>query len=73
MKAAMQAAGILRSATVRPPTHEPSKEELAEIRAAVEAAGLTPTRGSLSQPSAVACWRVAAVASWRQLTVTESL
>ena len=42
MKAAMQAAGILRSATVRPPTHEPSKEEMAEIRAAVEAAGLTP-------------------------------
>jgi 4-hydroxy-tetrahydrodipicolinate synthase len=41
MKAAMQAAGILRSATVRPPTHEPSKEEMAEIRAAVEAAGLT--------------------------------
>src|SRR5215510_11873402 len=32
MKAAMQAAGILRSGTVRPPTHEPSKEELTEIR-----------------------------------------
>jgi 4-hydroxy-tetrahydrodipicolinate synthase len=41
MKAAMQAAGILRSATVRPPTHEPSKQELAEIRAALNAAGLT--------------------------------
>jgi 4-hydroxy-tetrahydrodipicolinate synthase len=38
----MQAAGILRNATVRPPTHEPSREEMVEIRAAVEAAGLTP-------------------------------
>jgi 4-hydroxy-tetrahydrodipicolinate synthase len=44
MKAAMQVAGILRSATVRPPTHEPSKEELAEIRAAIKAAGLTTQR-----------------------------
>jgi 4-hydroxy-tetrahydrodipicolinate synthase len=42
MKAAMQAAGILRSATVRPPTKEPSKEELIEIQAAVKAAGLMP-------------------------------
>ena len=33
---------LKRIATVRPPTHEPSKEEMAEIRAAVEAAGLTP-------------------------------
>jgi 4-hydroxy-tetrahydrodipicolinate synthase len=41
MKAAMQAAGILRHATVRPPTKEPSKKELAEIQMAVKAAGLT--------------------------------
>ena len=46
MKAAMQAAGILRSATVRPPTHEPTKDELAEIRAAIKAAGLTTQRAA---------------------------
>jgi 4-hydroxy-tetrahydrodipicolinate synthase len=40
MKAAMAAAGILRDATVRPPTVAPSAAELAGIRAAVEAAGL---------------------------------
>ncbi len=40
MKAAMEAAGILRSATVRPPTQAPSAAELARIRAAVAAAGL---------------------------------
>lgn len=40
MKAAMHAAGILRSGTVRPPTHAPNAEELVRIRAAVEAAGL---------------------------------
>jgi 4-hydroxy-tetrahydrodipicolinate synthase len=38
MKAAMQAVGILRDATVRPPTHAPSAEETAAIaRAIVEA------------------------------------
>ncbi|MDA8051731.1 MAG: dihydrodipicolinate synthase family protein [Rhodospirillales bacterium] len=42
MKAAMQAAGILRDATVRPPTVAPSAAELARIRAAVTAAGLAP-------------------------------
>ena len=36
----MEAAGILRSATVRPPTQAPSPAELARIRAAVAAAGL---------------------------------
>ncbi|MBU6499003.1 MAG: dihydrodipicolinate synthase family protein [Rhodospirillales bacterium] len=41
MKAAMQAAGILRDATVRPPTQAPSAAELARIRAAVAAAGLS--------------------------------
>ncbi len=41
MKAAMQAAGVIRDATVRPPTHAPSTEEMAAIRAAVAAAGLT--------------------------------
>jgi 4-hydroxy-tetrahydrodipicolinate synthase len=41
MKAAIQTTGILKSSTVRPPTHEPSKDELAEIRAAIKAAGLT--------------------------------
>lgn len=40
MKAAMQAAGILKSAAMRPPTHAPGAEELARIRAAVAAAGL---------------------------------
>jgi 4-hydroxy-tetrahydrodipicolinate synthase len=40
MKAAMQAAGILRDARVRPPTEPPGPAELARIRAAVEAAGL---------------------------------
>jgi 4-hydroxy-tetrahydrodipicolinate synthase len=40
MKAAMQVAGVLRDATVRPPTHAPSAGELAEIRRAVVAAGL---------------------------------
>ena len=41
MKAAMEAAGILASATVRPPTQAPSAAELARIRAAVAAAGLS--------------------------------
>lgn len=40
MKAAMVAAGILRSATMRPPTHAPGPEDLARIHAAVEAAGI---------------------------------
>ena len=40
MKAAMQAAGILRDATVRPPTIAPSAAEMARIHAAIEAAGL---------------------------------
>lgn len=42
MKAAMAAAGIIKDATMRPPTHAPSAEELARIRAAVAAAGLAP-------------------------------
>jgi len=41
MKAAMQAAGILRNATVRPPTVAPSAAELARIGSAVQAAGLS--------------------------------
>ena len=40
MKAAMQVAGVIRDATVRPPTHAPSAEEMAQIRLAVVAAGL---------------------------------
>ena len=31
MKAAMQAAGVLRNAAVQPPTHEPSEEEIAKF------------------------------------------
>lgn len=42
MKAAMAAAGILDSATVRPPTVPPSAAELARIKTAVEAAGIAP-------------------------------
>jgi 4-hydroxy-tetrahydrodipicolinate synthase len=41
MKAAMARAGIIRSATVRPPTHAPSEKELPAIDAALVAAGLT--------------------------------
>ena len=40
MKAAMVAAGIFRSARMRPPTVEPSAEELARIDAAVRNAGI---------------------------------
>jgi len=40
MKAAMVAAGIFRSARMRPPTVEPSAAELARITAAVRKAGL---------------------------------
>ena len=40
MKAAMAAAGILRDATVRPPTIPPNVAELARIRTAVAAAAL---------------------------------
>ena len=40
MKAAMAAAGIFDSATVRPPTVPPSEAELARIKAAVAAAGI---------------------------------
>lgn len=40
MKAAMALAGIIRSGTVRPPTHAPSAAELAAIRAALAHAGL---------------------------------
>ncbi|MDW8398645.1 MAG: dihydrodipicolinate synthase family protein, partial [Acetobacteraceae bacterium] len=40
MKAAMAAAGIIRDATVRPPTVAPDAAGLARIRAAVAAAGL---------------------------------
>lgn len=41
MKAAMVAAGIFRSATMRPPTVMPSKDELRRIEAAVAGAGLS--------------------------------
>jgi 4-hydroxy-tetrahydrodipicolinate synthase len=41
MKAAMQALGILRDATVRPPTHAPSAEELSAIACAIEVAKLS--------------------------------
>jgi 4-hydroxy-tetrahydrodipicolinate synthase len=40
MKAAMAAVGILRDATVRPPTHAPGAVELARIAQAIKAAGL---------------------------------
>jgi len=40
MKAAMVAAGIFRSGTMRPPTVMPSREELLRIEAAITAAGL---------------------------------
>jgi 4-hydroxy-tetrahydrodipicolinate synthase len=40
MKAAMQAAGVLESGRVRPPTHAPSTDEFEQIRQAVKAAGL---------------------------------
>jgi 4-hydroxy-tetrahydrodipicolinate synthase len=40
MKAAMEAAGILKSGRVRPPTEAPNAAELAAIAAAVEIAGL---------------------------------
>jgi 4-hydroxy-tetrahydrodipicolinate synthase len=40
MKAAMQFAGVLKSAHVRPPTHAPSEAENALIRAALANAGL---------------------------------
>jgi 4-hydroxy-tetrahydrodipicolinate synthase len=40
MKAAMVAAGILKSDTMRPPTAAPTREELKRIEAAVVAAGL---------------------------------
>lgn len=42
MKAAMVAAGIFKSGTMRPPTIAPSRKELAQIEAAVAAAGLKP-------------------------------
>lgn len=40
MKAAMARAGIIRSGTVRPPTHAPNAEELRAIDLALDAAGL---------------------------------
>jgi 4-hydroxy-tetrahydrodipicolinate synthase len=40
MKAAMAALGIIRDATVRPPTHAPSAAELAAIHKAIKTAGL---------------------------------
>lgn len=46
MKAAMVAAGIFENATMRPPTVAPSTEELARIKAAVEAAGIAHTVGA---------------------------
>jgi 4-hydroxy-tetrahydrodipicolinate synthase len=42
MKSAMQAMGILHDATVRPPTHAPSAEELAAIARAIDDAKLSP-------------------------------
>jgi dihydrodipicolinate synthase/N-acetylneuraminate lyase len=41
MKAAMVAAGIFKSGTMRAPTVEPNDSELNRIRAAVARAGLT--------------------------------
>ncbi|GAB3628965.1 dihydrodipicolinate synthase [Pandoraea terrae] len=46
MKAAMALAGILRSGTVRPPTHAPSADELAAIRSALAHANLLPQRAA---------------------------
>lgn len=40
MKAAMARAGIIRSGTVRPPTHAPNADELRAIDLALDAAGL---------------------------------
>jgi 4-hydroxy-tetrahydrodipicolinate synthase len=40
MKAAMAMAGIIRDATVRPPTHGPTADETAQIGAALKHAGL---------------------------------
>jgi 4-hydroxy-tetrahydrodipicolinate synthase len=40
MKAAMALAGIIRDATVRPPTREPNAKELDTIRSALSHAGL---------------------------------
>ena len=40
MKTAMKVAGVIESDTVRPPTEAPSAEETAQIRSAVEGAGL---------------------------------
>jgi 4-hydroxy-tetrahydrodipicolinate synthase len=42
MKAAMVAAGIFKNGTMRPPTVAPSAKELAQIEAAVAAAGIRP-------------------------------
>jgi 4-hydroxy-tetrahydrodipicolinate synthase len=42
MKAAMVAAGIFKSGTMRPPTVAPSEAEIRKIEAAVAAAGLKP-------------------------------
>ncbi|MDQ8729319.1 dihydrodipicolinate synthase family protein [Bradyrhizobium sp. LHD-71] len=42
MKAAMVAAGIFKDGTMRPPTIAPNRAELAQIEAAVAAAGLKP-------------------------------
>jgi 4-hydroxy-tetrahydrodipicolinate synthase len=41
MKAAMAMAGILRNATVRPPTHAPTAEETTQIAEALKCAGLS--------------------------------
>ncbi|MDE2515913.1 MAG: dihydrodipicolinate synthase family protein [Rhodospirillales bacterium] len=42
MKAAMAEAGLIASATMRPPTHAPNAAEMARIRAAVAGAGIAP-------------------------------
>jgi 4-hydroxy-tetrahydrodipicolinate synthase len=46
MKAAMVAAGIFKSGTMRPPTVAPSEDEIRKIEAAVAAAGLKPFVGT---------------------------
>jgi 4-hydroxy-tetrahydrodipicolinate synthase len=47
MKAGMVLAGVIEDGTVRPPTQAPGPREIAALRAAVEHAGLLPTRKAL--------------------------
>ncbi len=46
MKAAMVAAGIFKSGTMRPPTVTPTPDELKRINAAIAQAGLNPARAA---------------------------